>query len=77
MEIDLDKIDDAVLGLLWLTLHDERRAWKGFDWDALERLHQKGLITDPANKAKSLVLSDEGLRRAEELFHALFTRPAP
>ena len=30
MEIDVDKIDDAVLGLLWLTLHDERRAWKGF-----------------------------------------------
>ena len=35
MEIDLDKIDDTVLGLLWLTLHDERRAWKGFDWGAL------------------------------------------
>jgi hypothetical protein len=32
MEIDLDKIDDTVLALLWLTLHDERRAWKGFDW---------------------------------------------
>ena len=40
MEIDFDKIDDAVLGLLWLTLHDERRAWKGFDWGALDRLHQ-------------------------------------
>jgi hypothetical protein len=39
MEIDFDKIDDAVLGLLWLTLHDERRAWKGFDWGALDRLH--------------------------------------
>ena len=77
MEIDLDKIDDAVLGLLWLTLHDERRAWKGFDWGALDRLHQKGMIAGPANKAKSVVLSDEGLRRAEELFHALFTRPAP
>ena len=77
MEIDLDKIDDAVLGLLWLTLHDERRAWKGFDWGALDRLHQKGMIADPANKAKSVVLSDEGLRRAEELFQALFTRPAP
>ena len=36
MEIDRDKIDDAVLALLWLTLHDERRAWKGFDWEALE-----------------------------------------
>ena len=77
MEIDRDKIDDAVLGLLWLTLHDERRAWKGFDWAALERLHQKGLIANPVNKAKSVVLTDEGLRRAKELFHALFTRPAP
>lgn len=77
MAIDLDKIDDTVLGLLWLTLHDKNRAWKGFDWGALDRLHQKGLIADPANKAKSVVLSDEGLRRAEELFNALFTRPVP
>jgi hypothetical protein len=76
MAIDLDKIDDTVLGLLWLTLHDENRAWKGFDWGALNRLHQKGLIADPANKTKSVVLSDEGLWRAEELFKALFTRPA-
>jgi hypothetical protein len=29
MEIDEDKIDDAVLALLWLTLHNERCAWKG------------------------------------------------
>jgi hypothetical protein len=62
---------------LWLTLHDERRAWKGFDWAAMQRLHQKGLIANPANKAKSVVLTDEGLLRAEELFQALFTRPAP
>ena len=76
MAIDLDKIDDTVLGLLWLTLHDENRAWKGFDWSTLNRLHQKGLIEDPVNKAKSVALSEEGLRRAEELFKALFTRPA-
>jgi hypothetical protein len=75
MEIDLDKIDETVLGLLWLTLHDERRAWKGQDWVALDRLHRKGLIENPVNKAKSVVLTDEGLRRAKELFHALFTRP--
>ncbi len=56
MEIDTDRIDDAVLGLLWLTLHDGRRAWKGFDWGALDRLHEKRLIADPANKAKSVVL---------------------
>jgi hypothetical protein len=76
MATDLDKIDDTVLGLLWLTLHDENRAWKGFDWGALNRLHQKDLIADPVNKAKSVVLSEEGLRRAEEIFKALFTRPA-
>jgi hypothetical protein len=75
MGIDTDKIDDAVLALLSLTLHDERRAWKGFDWDTLDRLHAKGMIADPANKAKSVILSDEGLRRSEELFDALFTRP--
>ena len=77
MDIDRDKIDDAVLGLLWLTLHEERRAWKGFDWAALERLHQKGLIEDPVNKTKSVILSDVGLRQSERLFKALFTRPAP
>ena len=75
MEIDRDKIDEAVLALMWLTLHDEWRAWKGFDWDVLERLHARGLITDPVNKAKSVILTDEGLRQSEELFRALFTRP--
>src|SRR4051812_28959764 len=68
MALDTDKIDDAVLALLYLTLHDHWRAWKGFDWDALDRLYEKGLIDDPVNKAKSVVFTEEGLRRAEELF---------
>ena len=73
MEIDTKKIDDAVLGLLWLTLHDDRRAWKTFDWGAMDRLHTKGMIKDPANKSKSVVLTKGGLRKAEELFRGLFT----
>lgn len=72
MEIDEDKVDDAVLALLRLTLHDERRAWKGFDWDALDRLHRKGLIADPVGKAKSVVLTDKGLARSEALLAELF-----
>ena len=36
MEIDHDKIDEAVLALLWLTLHDGYRAWKGFDWATID-----------------------------------------
>ena len=72
MEIDEDKVDDAVLALLLLTLHDGQRAWKGFDWEALGRLHRKGMILDPVGRAKSVVLTDEGLRRAEELLAVLF-----
>ena len=75
MAIDEERIDEAVLALLWLTLHDERRAWKGFDWDVLGRLHAKGLIADPVGRAKSVVLTDEGLRQSEALFRTLFTRP--
>ena len=72
--IDLDKIDDAVLALLLLGLHDECRAWKGHDWGALGRLHQKGYISNPVSRAKSVMLTDEGLREAERLFNRLFAR---
>jgi len=75
MSVDEERLDEAVLALLWLTLHDERRAWKGFDWEALGRLHRKGLIADPVGRAKSVILTVEGLRQSEALFRALFTRP--
>jgi hypothetical protein len=72
MEIDTDRIDEAVLALLVLGLHDGCRAWKSFDWDAMSRLHDKGLISDPVGKAKSVVLTEEGQREAERLFEAMF-----
>ena len=74
MELDTEKIDEAVLALLYLTLHDRYRAWKSFDWDAMNRLHDKGYITDPVGKAKSVALTDEGLREAERLFKKLFEK---
>jgi hypothetical protein len=67
MDYDTDKIDEAVLALSYLTLHDGARAWKSFDWDALNRLHDKGYISDPVGKAKSVVLSEDGLREAERV----------
>jgi hypothetical protein len=73
---DLDKIDDAVLALLWLTLHDRARAWKGFDWDVMNRLYEKDLICDPRGKAKSVVLTENGLKRSRELFEAMFAKRA-
>jgi len=77
MEIDYDKIDETVLALLHLTSFTEQgvtRAWKGHDWDALNRLHEKGVISDPRSKAKSVALSDEGVKRASELFERLFRK---
>jgi len=52
MELDTDQIDDAVLALLYLGLHDGVRAWKGFDWAATDRLHEKGYISDPRGKTQ-------------------------
>jgi hypothetical protein len=79
-DIDTDRIDEAVLALMYLTLHDAdrvsgfARAWKSFDWGAMNRLYDKDLICDPVNKAKSVVLTDEGVRRAEALFYKLFAK---
>jgi hypothetical protein len=77
MDIDTDKIDEAVLALLYLTLHDGVRAWKDHDWGALDRLYQNGMIDNPVGKAKSVVLTDEGLVESERLFRKLFERSAP
>jgi hypothetical protein len=76
MEYDRDKVDEVVLALLWLTAFDldrfGARAWKSHDWDALDRLHSKGYISDPKSKAKSVVLSEEGIGQAQKLFEKHF-----
>lgn len=74
MEIDEEKVDEAVLALLHLTLHDEGRAWKSFDWEAMNRLHEKGFIQNPAGKAKSVVFTQEGLEESKRLFQRLFAK---
>ena len=75
MAYDKDKIDDAVLALLYLTTWKDgpnTRAWKGHDWAALDRLFEKGYICDPKSKARSVAMTEEGKARAEELFNQLF-----
>jgi Domain of unknown function (DUF6429) len=47
MDYDENKIDEVVLALMYLTLHDEVRAWKGFDFKVLDRLYEKGLSAIP------------------------------
>jgi hypothetical protein len=75
MEYDKDKIDEIALAMLFLTTFTDGtvlRAWKGLDWDVLNRLHEKGYIGDPKSKAKSVVLTSEGAALSEELFSRHF-----
>lgn len=71
--MDKEKIDEAVLALLYLGANnDGTRTWKSFDWDAMERLFEKGYITNPVNKARSVAFTEEGWERSQEAFERLF-----
>lgn len=79
MEYDRERVDEMTLALLYLVMHDEEegygaRAWKGFDWDTMDRLHEKGFIGNPVNKARSVTVSAEGCKKAKELFEKHFVR---
>lgn len=74
LDLDTDKLDDAALAILSLSLHDGNRVWKGIDWAITDRLHAKGLIADPVGKAKSLMLTADGLARAEAVLAAMFAK---
>ena len=41
MALDEHKIDRAVLALLSLGLHEEVRAWKGFDWKVIREARRR------------------------------------
>ncbi len=77
MEYDKDKVDEIILALLCLTSETDKictRAWKGQDWEAMNRLHEKGYISDTKTKAKSVVLTEEGVKLSKELFFNYFGR---
>jgi len=71
-----EKISDLHLLLIYLTGWEEDsrkepgkkifRAWKGYKFETLDELQEKKLIHNYHN-AKSLILTDDGKRKAEEL----------
>ena len=74
MKLNLEEIDRAVLAFAVsrIGLHEDSRTWKGFDWAVMNRLHEKGYISDPVGKAKSVIFTEEGLRESERLIQKLF-----
>jgi hypothetical protein len=77
MDYDKQKVDEMTLALLYLVTTKskyEYRAWKGFDWDTMDRLFEKGYISDPKGKAKSVALTSEGADLSADLFKKHFTK---
>ena len=77
MDIDWDKVDEITLALMQLTTFEDKcgsRTWKGHDWAVLERLHEKGSISNPATTAKSVVWSEQGRNLSEALFAKYFKK---
>jgi hypothetical protein len=72
MEYNQEKVDELVLALLHLTSFESEagvRAWKGMNWDSMERLFQKGFINNPKSKSKSVLLTETGIKQSQELFN--------
>jgi hypothetical protein len=75
LDYDKDKVDNAVLALLYLTMWDDRpgiRAWKSHNRAVMDRLHEKGYISNPKTKATSVAVTEDGRAKAEQLFLQLF-----
>jgi hypothetical protein len=75
MNIDQDKLEQLVLAILYLNSFDDKvgkRAWKGLPWGILDTLHEKGYISNPVTKSKSVMFSEEGARLAKTLFEQQF-----
>jgi tetratricopeptide (TPR) repeat protein len=71
-ELSTEKIDDAVLALLHLGLHDHNRVWKTFDWETMNRLHARGFISNPVGRTKSVALTPDGEERSRRLLQQIF-----
>jgi len=72
MEYDEKLIEEAVLALLAAFSSDDGNAWKGFDFEVMNRLHEQGLISNPVNRNKSIWLTEEGRERGRQIAERLF-----
>ena len=50
------------------------RVWKRYDFDVMQALAEKGLISEPRGRAESVHLTQDGLQRAKALAQTLFGR---
>ena len=68
MSYNRERASEMVMALMQLTLHEEVRTWKSYDWEVMNDLFEQGYISDPRSKAKSVVLTEAGIIRSREMF---------
>ncbi len=76
-DIDTEKLAETALAILCLAAFQDgpsTRAWKGMDWDVMAMLFERGWIQDPKGKAKSVVVTDEGIAKAEQFLQRHFAK---
>lgn len=76
-DIDTEKLAEVAQAILCLTVFQDgpgTRAWKGMDWDLMDMLFERGWIHDPKGKAKSVLVSQEGLEKAEQFLQRHFAK---
>ena len=69
-----EQIKELTLLLLYLTSWTEKepygeyqRAWKGYDFDILNKLQSENMIGGSTYKAKSTYITEKGIEKAKEL----------
>jgi len=75
MDYDESRVAEATLALMYLGAFNDapvHRTWKSFDWAVLKQLHERGYISDPVNKNKSVCFTEEGFAKSRELFREFF-----
>lgn len=68
-----NKIKELTLLLLYLTSWNEHgpetilKSWKGYPWNTIDKLCDEGLIYQYSKSNKSVFITEEGIKSAEEL----------
>jgi len=73
--LDHEKIAESALAILSLSRMVESygvTAWKGIDWDVMNLIYEKGWISNPVGKQKSVGISEEGIELADQFLEKYF-----
>jgi predicted transcriptional regulator len=76
-DLDQEKLAEVALAILSLSRMVEPygvTAWKGIDWDVMNMLHDKGWISNPVGKQKSVGITEEGIKLADQFLEKHFAK---